>query len=85
MKLLHILGIIIIGIVAIAALIINIVPFSGNSWPAGAQDGEKLQLAPLNPGFSSRLKQSPQSSYGYVPPTMDLSHLKNIPVQGSEQ
>jgi C1A family cysteine protease len=70
-----------LGIIVILALLIGSgVPFFASMSPAAAQD-EKFQLAPLNPDFLDFLEHPPELSYGYVPPTMDLSHLKKIPVQ----
>ena len=46
-----------------------------------AQDSNNLRIAPLNPEFLNFLKDPPEVSYGYIPPTVDLGHLKNIPVQ----
>ncbi|MDH5781610.1 MAG: hypothetical protein OEZ07_03455 [Dehalococcoidia bacterium] len=66
-----------LGIIVILALVIGgSTPFLVNSWPVVAQDGETFQLAPINP---KALELA--SPYGYRPPTMDLSHLRNIPVQ----
>jgi C1A family cysteine protease len=71
----------VLGIIVILALVIGgSAPFLVNSWPAAAQD-EKFQLAPLNPDFFDFLEHPPELSYGYVPPTMDLSHLDEIPVR----
>jgi len=51
-----------------------------NPWPASAQDDE-FQLAPLNPDFLDFLEQPYEPLYGHIPHSMDLSHLKEIPVQ----
>lgn len=57
-----------------------------------AQEGEtppnSFQEAPLNPDFVKYLEgkdaKGPQGEfYGYIPPTMDLSHLDRIPVETS--
>jgi len=71
-----------LGIIVILALVVGgTAPFLASSGPAVAQDSEKFQLAPLNPDFLGFLQKPSKSSCGYVPPTMDLSHLKEIPVQ----
>ncbi len=49
--------------------------------PAEADVTEALRLAPLNPDFIEYLDNPPESSYGYIPPTMDLSHLRDIPAR----
>jgi C1A family cysteine protease len=48
--------------------------------PTLAQGGEddKLQMAPLNPDFIKFLEEPPENFYGYIPPSMDLSHLDGI-------
>lgn len=38
------------------------------------------QVAPLNPDFLDFIQNRPTEFYGYIPPPVDLSHLKNIPV-----
>jgi len=40
-------------------------------------------VAPLNPDFLDFIQTRPAQFYGYVPPPVDLSHLKNIPVRKS--
>ena len=46
-----------------------------------AQTADAPQLAPLNPAFVDYLNNPSHYGYGYVPPTVDLSHLLDIPVQ----
>ena len=71
----------VLGIIVILALLIGSgAPFFASMSPAAAQD-EMLHLAPLNLDFLDFLQQPSEPFYGYVPPTMDLSHLKEIPVQ----
>jgi C1A family cysteine protease len=38
------------------------------------------QAAPLNPDFLDFIQSRPTHFYGYIPPPVDLSHLKKIPV-----
>ena len=38
------------------------------------------QVAPLNPDFLEFIANRPAQFYGYMPPPVDLRHLKNIPV-----
>jgi len=71
----------VLGIIVIVALLISSAPLLACLSPAVAQDTETSQLAPLNPGFLDFLQQPSEPFYGYVPPTMDLSHLKETPVQ----
>jgi C1A family cysteine protease len=49
-------------------------------WAQGPEGGEQLELAPVNPDFTAFRQARPAEFYGYVPPPVDLSHLKNIPV-----
>ncbi len=38
------------------------------------------EVAPLNPDFLDFIENRPAEFYGYIPPPVDLRHLKNIPV-----
>ena len=42
------------------------------------------QVSPLNPDFEAYLENPPDVSYGYVPPTMDLSHVEASLPAGAE-
>jgi C1A family cysteine protease len=46
----------------------------------GPEGGEELELAAVNPDFVAFRQAPPAEFYGYIPPPVDLSHLKNIPV-----
>jgi C1A family cysteine protease/transcriptional regulator CtsR len=46
-----------------------------------AEENELLQVTPVNPQFLEFRENPPEPFYGYIPPTMDLSHLDAIPVQ----
>ena len=72
------------SIVILALLIGGGVPFLSTTSPVAAEEPATFQLAPLNPDFFDALQQAPEAGYGYVPPTMDLSHLDEIPVQRDE-
>ena len=74
-------GTFLVIVIAAALLIGSSVPFFTSMGSVLAQDGETFQLAPLNPDFVDFLEQRPEPFYGYIPPTMDLSHLGGIPVQ----
>ncbi|MCD6274237.1 MAG: hypothetical protein J7K30_15705, partial [Deltaproteobacteria bacterium] len=41
-----------------------------------AEDTEAPQLAPLNPDFINYWKNPPEKFYGYIPPPMNLSHVR---------
>jgi len=70
-----------LGIIVILTLVVGgTAPFLARNGPAVAHD-EQFQLAPLNPDFLDSIQQPHKSSCGYVPPTLDLSHLREIPVQ----
>jgi len=74
-----------LAIIVIVALFASGVTFLNSVIPTLAEDGEddKFQLAPLNPDFIEFLEEPPESFYGYIPPTMDLSHLEGISAQES--
>ncbi len=42
---------------------------------------EKPQLAPVNPEFEAYRQNPPEEFYGYIPPPVDLSHLRDIPIE----
>ena len=68
-------------IVAVVLLRGASAPFLVSMSTTFAQDTGTGHLAPLNHGFLDFLDQTPEAFYGYVPRTMDLSHLKQIPTQ----
>ena len=41
------------------------------------------EVAPLNPDFLDFIQNRPAEFYGYIPPPVDLRHLKDIPVRKS--
>lgn len=50
--------------------------------PARAEEPqEKPQLAPVSAEFEAYRQNPPGEFYGYIPPPIDLSHLKDIPVE----
>lgn len=50
--------------------------------PARAEEPqEKPQLAPVSAAFEAYRQKPPGEFYGYIPPPIDLSHLKDIPVE----
>jgi C1A family cysteine protease len=68
-------------VVSIVAELILLVTFGAPpSRAAGPPSPEIPQVAPLNPNFLDFIHNRPAEFYGYVPPPVDLSHLKNIPV-----
>lgn len=72
------------GIITIIALLLSTATLLVDSWLAIAQEPEEIHEAPLNPEFLEYIQREYQPFYGYVPSTMDLSHLDNIPVQGEK-
>jgi len=50
-----------------------------NQYGEGAEYAPKL--APLNPDFVAYCKNRPDTSFGYIPPPVDLSHLNQLPVE----
>ncbi len=50
-----------------------------NQYGGGADYAPKL--APLNPDFVAYCKNRPDTSFGYIPPPVDLSHLNQLPVE----
>ena len=47
----------------------------------GAEDTKAPQLAPLNPDFVAYWEKPPETSFGYIPPPVDLSYLDQLPVE----
>ncbi len=52
-----------------------------NKHGRGAEDTKVPKKAPFNPGFEAYWKIPRGTSYGYIPPPTDLSHLKQLPVE----
>ena len=50
-----------------------------NQYGAGAEYAPKF--APRNPDFVAYWKNRPDTSFGYIPPPVDLSHLNQLPVE----
>lgn len=62
----------------ILALVVSFVAI-----PARAEEPrEKPQLAPVSAEFEAYRQKTPGEFYGYIPPPIDLSHLKDLPVAG---
>jgi C1A family cysteine protease len=53
-----------------------------NHHEGSAKHTKVPQLAPQNPEFEAYWENPPETSYGYIPPPTDLSHLKQHPVKG---
>jgi len=76
-------------ILALSIAAISVLPLDVESGICAATDGnrykeegtEAFQMAPLNPAFVAYLENPRRTSYGDVPPTMDLSHLDKRPVK----
>ena len=66
-------------IIGIVLLVITLMTPLGDNPPAQAAEGP--QAAPLSPAFIEFQQNPPEQFYGYIPPTMDLSHLSKIPVE----
>ena len=69
------------AIVSIVASLVLLVSFGALPGLAAVPPPvEILQVAPPNPDFLDCIQNRPARFYGYVPPPVDLRHLKNIPV-----
>jgi len=65
--------------VAVAcALIVVLVGGSGAAGVAGPGGPPGLQVAPINPDFEASFRSASSVSYGYVPPSFDLSHIETL-------
>ena len=53
-----------------------------NHYRGGAEATKVPKNAPLNHDFMIYRKDPPKTSYGYIPPPVDLSHLDPLPVKG---
>ena len=73
----------ILAMIVTLALFATSDTFFNSGIPSLAEDvkGDKFQLAPINPDFIEFLEKPPENSYGYIPPSMDLSHLGGIKLQ----
>ncbi|NVM23602.1 MAG: hypothetical protein HWN68_17700, partial [Desulfobacterales bacterium] len=69
----------IIPLIISLALVVSFVAIP--AWAGEPQGEEKPQLAPVNPEFEAYAQRRPAEFYGYIPPPIDLSHLKDIPVE----
>jgi C1A family cysteine protease len=68
-------------VASIVASLVLLVTFGAPPSRAAAPPSPEIpQVAPLNPDFLNFIQNRPAEFYGYVPPPVDLSHLKNIPV-----
>jgi C1A family cysteine protease len=68
-------------VVSIVASLTLLVRFGSLPGLAAIPAGPEIpQVAPLNPDFLKFIANRPAKFYGYVPPPVDLRHLKNIPV-----
>jgi C1A family cysteine protease len=68
-------------LVSIVASLVLVVSFGSLPSRAAVPPSPEIpQVAPLNPDFLNFIQNRPAKFYGYIPPPVDLSHLKNIPV-----
>ena len=69
-------------VVSIVACLILLVSFGSLSSRAAVPPPTQIpQVAPLNPNFLDFIQNRPAEFYGYIPPPVDLRHLKDIPVR----
>jgi C1A family cysteine protease len=69
-------------VVSIIASLILLVSFESPPSRAAAPPSPEIpQVAPLNPNFLDFVQNRPAEFYGYVPPPVDLRHLRDIPVE----
>jgi len=69
-------------VVSIVACLILLVSFgSPPSRAAVPPPTETPQMAPLNPDFLDFIQNRPTEFYGYIPPPVDMRHLRDIPVE----
>lgn len=69
-------------VVSIVACLILLVSFGSLPSRAAAPPPTQIpQVAPLNPDFLDFIQNRPAQFYGYVPPPVDLRHLRDIPVE----
>jgi len=69
-------------VVSIVACLILLVSFGSLPGLAAGPPPVKIpQVAPLNPDFLDFIQNRPAQFHGYIPPPVDLRHLKNIPVR----
>jgi C1A family cysteine protease len=68
-------------VVSIVASLVLLVSFGTPPGLAAVPPRPEIpQAAPLNPDFLDFIQTRPTKFYGYIPPPVDLRHLKNIPV-----
>jgi len=69
-------------VVSIVACLILLVSFGSLPSRAAVPPAtETPQVAPLNPDFLDFIQNRPAEFYGYIPPPVDMRHLKDIPVR----
>lgn len=51
---------------------------------AAGEAGENLRLAPLNPRFEDYWDNPPDTSYGYIPAPVNVSHLGRTSIQEAQ-
>ena len=69
-------------VVSIVASLILVVSFGSLPGLAAVPPPVQIpQVAPLNPDFLEFIETRPAEFYGYIPPPVDLRHLKDIPVR----
>jgi len=76
----------VLAIIVILAIFASGITFFNSVIPTLAEGGEddKFQASPLNPAFIEFLEEPPENFYGYIPPSIDLSHLGGSPVQSGQ-
>jgi len=62
----------ILSVAMLTSIFVVVMPDRG----IAAEDTEAPQLAPLNPDFINYWKNPPEKFYGYIPPPMNLSHVR---------
>lgn len=73
---------VLLAVVSIVACLFLLVSFGTPPSRAAAPPPTKIpQVAPLNPDFLDFIQNRPTKFYGYIPPPVDLRHLKDIPVR----
>jgi len=69
--------------VLMTVLMVLFIATSALTLSVGAKD-DALVSAPPNSAFVDVLRNPPEPFYGYIPPPMNLSHLKDIPVEDAK-
>jgi C1A family cysteine protease len=69
-------------VLSIVASLILVVSFGALPGLAAVPPSLEIpEVAPLNPDFLDFIQNRPPQFYGYIPPPVDLRHLKDIPVR----